>query len=322
MRAPEVTLRHSMSSAPSISAPARAGWLPLGAFILCTLIWGSTWIAIKFSNDAMPPLWAAGLRFGIATLLLLPVQWAMRIPGPRTATEWNLALFVGVALVGLDYGLIYWGEQYLESGLTAVLFSVMTLLTAIVAALAGLERLTVAKLGGIVVGIGGVAILMLQDSGGAVEETDRIKKTLAAGGIVVAALCSAMTTVGAKRYGKTMHPVALNTSSFTIGTVCLLATSAARGEAMVLPSSPQAWGSLLYLSLGGSVAAFLLYFWLLKRWDASRAGLLSLLTPVLALFLGAALRNERVTPRMLAGSALVLGGVFVASRFGAAKKPE
>ncbi len=294
--------------------PARrppAAWLVLAAFLLCTVIWGSTWLVIKWSHDErLPPLTAAALRFAIATAVFVPIQLATRARLPRGRAEWRLVVFVGVVLIGLDYGLIYWAEQWLESGLTSVLFASMTLFTALLAVALGLEKLSARKLVGIATAIAGVVVLCADQLG---LDRARLLPSLA---IVAAAFCSASTTAATKRWGHDLPAVTLNTGSFFVGTLCLLGGAFAAGEEIALPSTAAGWGTVAYLSLVGSVLAFLVYFWLLKHWDASRAGLIAVLIPVIALGLGTLLRGERLGAQILAGSVLVLGGVLLARSAG------
>ncbi|HKD99606.1 MAG TPA: EamA family transporter [Planctomycetota bacterium] len=288
---------------------ARARWLPFAAFVACGLIWGSTWLAIKAGDDeGLQPLTAASLRFAIAAAVLFGVQAALRIPLPRDRATWLLCAFVGLVLFTIDYGLIYWAGHWLPSGLTSVLFAVVPLFTSLLAAAYGIERVTARKLAGIALAIGGVAILSLDSIA-----TDR-PWLLPALGVVTAALCSGASTVAVKRHGHDLHPVQLNASAMAIGAAGLAAGAWARGERLELPRTTVGWVAVLYLALGGSIAAFLLYFWLLRRWDATHASFVGLVTPLLAVVLGYAVRGERVDAHLGLGAVLVLGGVYVGSR--------
>lgn len=283
------------------------GLLPLAAFLACTVIWGSTWLAIKIGTETQPPIDAAATRFVIATAILLALQFALRTPLPRGAVEWGVVAFTGVVLVCFDYALIYWAEQYLETGLTSVLFAMMPLFTLILARAARLEPLTVRKLAGIGISIAGVTALSWDHLG---LGSARALPVLA---VLAAALCSAATTVATKKWGRGLHPIALNAFGSAIGSACLTALAWTTGGGLQLPRTPDAWGAVLYLAVLGSVVAFLLYFWLLKHWEATRTGMLSVLTPVLAVGLGSAFRAEPLTASLLGGTVLVLAGILVAT---------
>jgi drug/metabolite transporter (DMT)-like permease len=210
--------------------------------------------------------------------------------------------------MGFDYGLIYWGEQYLASGLTSVLFATMPLFTLAVAAPLGLEAFTLRKVAGMLAAIAGVAVLSWDHLG-----LDAV--TLApVAAILGGSVCSAVTTTVSKKWGTGIHPVALNANASALGCLVLYGGALAMGEGIRAPSTAGGWLCILYLAVIGSVVTFLLYFWLLRHWDATRCGLISVLTPILAVALGSAVRGEPLTANLLAGSALVLGGVYLAMR--------
>lgn len=288
-------------------SPRLRAALPAAAFVLCTLVWGSTWLVIKIGYDTVPPLNAAGWRFLVSSAVLLAIQGVARVPAPRGGVQWGVAAFVGIVLVGLDYGLIYWGEQFLETGLTSVLFATMPLFTLLLAAALRLERITLRKTLGIAAAIGGVIVLCHENLG-----LERVSAGPVAA-VLGAAVCSAATTTVTKKWGSGLHPVSLNAASCAIGCAALFGGALAAGEGIVVPRGA-GWIPIAYLALFGSVLAFLLYFWLLRQWDATRCGLVSVLTPILAVALGVAVRGEALTTELAAGAALVLAGVFVAMR--------
>lgn len=282
--------------------------LPLLAFAACTLIWGSTWLAIKIGTTEIAPLNGAALRFVIAAVILLLLQVITKTRMPSGSCEWGVVAFVGVVLVGLDYGLIYWAEQYLPTGLTSVLFATMPLFTLTFARALDLEKLTIKKAAGILTAIAGVAVLSS-------ERLQVDPATLGpAAAVLGAAVCSAATTTVTKRFGRNIAPITLNAWSAVIGVFCLYSGALALGEGIQTPSSLRSWLAISYLSVFGSVIAFLLYFWLLKHLDATICGLVSVLTPLLAVVLGALFQGEQVTLVLLAGAVLVLAGVVISTR--------
>jgi drug/metabolite transporter (DMT)-like permease len=297
-----------------------AKWLPLVAFLACTLVWGSTWLVIKLGYEGtpgdstaaaharLPPFDGAALRFAIAAVILLLLQAAFRIPFPRGRVEWGVVVFTGVVLVGCDYALIYWAEQYIDSGLTSVVFAIMPLFTMIFARCARLEVLTARKICGVVISIAGVGLLSWDHLG---LESATIAPIA---GVLGGALASAATTVVTKKWGRGVNPITLNGFSAAIGTACLYILVLLQGNGVHFPQTRNGWFAVSYLAVFGSVVAFLLYFWLLRHWDASRAGMLSVLTPLIAVALGSVFNGEPVTPRLAAGTVLVLAGVVLAMR--------
>jgi drug/metabolite transporter (DMT)-like permease len=281
---------------------------PAGAFAACTLIWGSTWLAIKVGYAGMGALTSGALRFGLAALMLAVLMLALRLPLPGRAAL-RLAVLQAVLLFLLNYGLVYWGEQFLDSGLTAVLFAVLPLCAAGVAhVLTPGERLTARKLGGVALGMAGLAVVFGESL---VFDPARLPAMLA---IVAAALFAAVANVLTHRDAHGLHPASYTMPAMALGAVLLEAAALGLGEPVALPRGTLAWASVLYLSAVGSVVAFLAYFWLLQRQGPSRATLLILLTPLVALFLGAALLGEQPGASAFAGTALVLAGVWATVR--------
>ena len=283
------------------------GALKLAGFVLLCIIWGSTWLVIKVGYGGLGPLNVAGIRFAIAAIVLTILVPIVGARWPRGRTEWTLVLFVGVMLFLGDYGLIYWAEQYIDSGLTAILFGTFPLLTmAFAHVYVPGEHLTGRKLaGGIAASLGVVALF-----------GDRVHVDVANVGpmaaIIAAAACAAAANVATKRHGGAIHSAALNASTMLIGAILLLSASWLAGEGVKLPPDTTTWAAVTYLSLVGSVVAFLIYFSLLRTWKATTVSFFGVFTPAIALLLGAAVLHERLSVWSLVGSVMILAGVSVA----------
>lgn len=287
----------------SIRAP------PAVAFALCALIWGSTWLAIKVGYGGIGALTGAALRFAIAAVVLFALIPVFGAPLPRTRRDWGLAAWIGLLLFGLDYGLIYWGEQFIDSGLTAVLFATNTLLTAFVAhAALRAERLTATMAAGILLGLVGLVLVFAGririDAGAAVPML----------AIVGAAFAAAVSNVGTRKWAAGAHPATYTGAAMLVGAIALAAAALALGEPFTLPTTATAWVAVLYLAIAGSVVSFLLFFDLLQKWGASRSSLITFVVPVVALALGSIVLRERPTLPEVGGAALVLAGVWLSSR--------
>src|SRR5687768_14750172 len=177
--------------------------LPL--YVLLCLIWGSTWIVIKVGYGGLGPFNVAGLRFLVAGAVMAAVARATRARWPRGRTEWTAVAVVGLLMFAGDYGLIYWAEQYIESGLTAVLFATLPLMTLFIArALLPGERITAQKLTSSLLALVGTTALFADrlrlDSGA-------VTPMLA---VLAAVLCAAIASVVSKRDAHDMPPATLN----------------------------------------------------------------------------------------------------------------
>ena len=279
----------------------------------CAAIWGTTWLAIKVGYAAFPPFWAAALRFLLASAVLVVLAAAFERRTPLGWPAVRTMLWVGLAFIVGDYAFVYWGEQFLASGMTAVLFSTTPFFVGAFAfAMLG-ERWTRAQMACAALAFAGVVVISWSDL------RQGAAALLPVGAILVAAAGAGLGSVVMRRDARLVPPFTLNAGSMLVGTVVLLGLSIATGERHVAPHGLAGWGSLLYLSLFGSVVAFVLYAQLLKRWPAGRSGTLVFLTPMIALAAGALARGEAPQGRAWAGIALILGGTALFFLGGARK---
>jgi drug/metabolite transporter (DMT)-like permease len=282
--------------------PRSLVWTLYGCLVL---IWSSTWVAIKIGLEDLPPLFGAGIRFGLAGLGLLAVA---RVTGRPLRTDARLAAVLALLPFAAAYGLIYWGEQYVPSGLAAVLFGVMPLYSAVLAAvaLAG-EPLRPRLLLGIAVALGGLSLAF-----GETLELGHGRYALAAAIACAAApLASAVGNVAIKRKGGALDAVVLNGWAMLAGGALLLAGSAL-AEAWAVTWSARSVGSIAYLGLIGSAVPFVTLTVLLRELPAVTVSYVTLLLPFGALAFGAALYDESITAPALGGAALVAAGLLVA----------
>jgi drug/metabolite transporter (DMT)-like permease len=275
-------------------------------FLLLCCIWGSTWLFIKLGLRDLPPVSFAAVRFVLASAVLFGVVFARRIKLPRTAREWTLIAVTGVLAFTLNYGLLFWGEQHVSSGLAALLQATIPVFGMLIAhAYLPGERLTTARMAGALLGVAGVGLIFSNqmEAGGA----------LAAWGsaaIVAGAACVAYANVLVKARGGAFDPAVLAAGQMLCGLVPLLAFGLAfEGNPFKFHWTTLAVVSLLYLTLVGSVAAFLLYYWLVRRIDVTKTMLIPLVTPLAAVLLGMLVLGESLTWRTLAGGALIMAGI-------------
>ena len=290
-----------------------------GLFGLLIVIWSSTWVAIKFGLEDTPPLLGAGLRFALAGVLLLGVAAAMRRP---LRVDPQLAAIMAVLPFAIAYGLIYWGEQHIPSGLAAVLFGVMPLYTALIAAVTiAAEPLRARVLAGVGVALGGL-VLAFNES---LTLGDDDHAGLAAVACVVAPLASALGNVAIKVRGAEQDPLALNGWAMLAGGALLLAVSGPVESWTSAEWTGTAFGAIGYLAVIGSAVPFVVLTLLIRQLPVVTMSYLPLLLPFGALVAGAALYDEPLTATALAGAALVGAGLVIAqgllARRSAASEP-
>jgi drug/metabolite transporter (DMT)-like permease len=276
-------------------------------YALLCVIWGSTWLVIKVGYGGLGPFNVAALRFLIAGAVFAPIVPLLGARWPKGSIEWGLVLWVGLVLFAADYGLIYWAEQYLESGLTAILFATLPLITIAFAHLyVPGDRITARKLAGTLLAFVGAVALF----------GDHVRldatKTGPMLAIIASAVCAAAAGVASKRHGGALHPAALNAPAMLVGAAALVVASLVAGDGVEVPRDAATWGAILYLAIAGSVVTFLVYFSLLKTWSVTSLSFISVFTPAIALFLGFIFLDERPTMWTLVGTTLILAGVTLA----------
>jgi len=280
------------------------------------LVWGSTYLAIAFVVDTMPPLLAAGVRFLVAGLTLVAFlvareRWRRRrgtgggLTWPR-AVEWRTAIIVGALLLLGGNGMVMIAEQTIPSGIAAVILATTPIWLSIFDAL--LTRRTPSRLaiGGLVVGLAGVGILLMPSSG--IDSFDPV----GIGILVVAEVCWASGSLYARR-GPLPHNHLLGTGMEQLsGGLLLLAVGIALGEVGRFDPAAVTSTSLLglaFLIVFGSLAAFTAYVWLLNHVAVTTVATYAYVNPVVAVALGVAFNGETLTPRSLLAAALIIGAV-------------
>lgn len=278
------------------------------------LAWGSTYLAIRLGNDAMPPLWAATLRLVLAGIILTTIASVRRIPYPKGPSLQGAVAF-GILNLGFNISLLYWGESRVSSGTAALFFATLPLMTAFFAWLLRVHAFSPVKTAAAVAGLAGVALIFA-------GEASLGAPPLHLGAIWLSAALGALSGVLLK--GVPPAPaITTNVVGCWLGAGVCFAGSLLFGESHALPQTFAGWWPIVYLALVGNLIAFVLYAWLITQWTATTVATAALITPVLAVILGAIVRGEAPAPLTYVGGALVLAGVaatlFVAG--GAGGKP-
>jgi len=292
-----------------VSAPAPG--LLRGAFLLLTLIWGTTWAAIRVGLEGIPPFTGVAMRFAIAGALLLALASRLGVRFTWSRREVTVWAVNGAFAFSASYAIVYWAEQHIPSGLTSILFATYPLLVAGLAhVLLPGERLGWTALGGLALGFVGVAVIFsddLQLLGGAMVRRASLV-------MLISPLLSAVATVVVKRWGAGIHPLSLCAVPMLLTAVVMGAAALARERGATLVFDARSVGALLYLAVLGSAVTFSVYYWMLSHVPATRLALVAYTIPVVAVAVGALVFAEPVRPRVVAGGALVLLGVAIVNR--------
>ncbi len=273
------------------------------AYLAVVLIWSTTPLAVKWSGEGPGFLLGVLARMSLATLLCLALVVALRLEFPwhRIARRAYYAGALGA------YGamlLIYWAAQYVPSGLISVLFGMSPLVTALLAVPLLNERgPTAAHLSGMLVALLGLVVIF----GASLAFGPHAAAGLVA--LVTAVILQSLSLVLIKRHAGSLPSLTVTTGALMIAAPAFLATWLIfdRQAPAELPS--RALASIVYLGVIGSVIGFTLFFYVLKHVSAHGSALITLITPVFALLLGAAINHEQVGLRIWGGTALVLGGL-------------
>ena len=273
--------------------------------ILC-LIWGTTWIFIKVGLVDLPPITFAAARFLLAVAILLPVIWIREMPWPRSKAEWKLIALTGFLQFSFNYSTVFWGEQYISSGLAAVLQAMITVFGLLLAWIfLPNEKITRLKIFAVLIGIVGVAVIFYEQL--------RIESVMAFAGclaIVVGAFAAAQASILIKARGSSLHPASLVCAQMICGLPALLIYAVlVEGNPFAVNWTWNAIACVVYLTVLGTIAAFWLYYWLLSRIESTKAMMISLVTPLIAVLIGGIFLDERLPAQTLFGGLLILASI-------------
>lgn len=279
------------------------------AWITICLVWGTTFLAIRIALESFPVALLAGFRWlaaGLILMVLLPL-FREQLPPPRS---WRSIALVGFLMNVLGNGLLVWAEQYVASGLTAVVVGMVPFWSVVVEALsAGGEKLTRGTLAGLAAGFGGILVLVWPELtvGG-----DNGRMFVA--GIValqIGSLGWAIGTSYTKRHRIGATPLASSALQMVFSGLMLMTVGTLAGEWSRLAFTPRAFGALLYLTVAGSVVGYTAYVYTLKYLPVSTVSLYAYVNPIIAVILGTLLAAEPLSPRILVAAALVFGGIAI-----------
>jgi len=291
----------------------RARWKTLLAFGVIYFVWGSTFYAIRVGVSEVPPLLLAAMRFLAAGLAL--TAWTLarreRLPARR---EWASVLLLAFLMFAVDYGLLFWAEQRVPSGLAAVMLATIPAFMALSEiVLLRTQRLTPRLALALAIGVAGVAVLVshsLHLGGAPIAAAGAVALLI---GAVTWSIASTLTRILPLPASKGMTAG----TEMLAGGVMLMAASALSGEFHgfhLSAVSAGAWFALAYLVVAGSIVGFTAYLWLIHHESPTRVGTYAYVNPVVAVLVGYFLGGEPLGPRTLAGTACVLASVVMITR--------
>lgn len=272
------------------------------AFATFVIFAGANAAAVRIVLAELPPFWSAGLRFVVAGALLLAVTVAQRRPLPR-GRHLRGTIVYGLLAFALPYFLLYQALRDAGAGAAMVVLAIVPLLTVLLAAAHGIERLRRLGVAGAAIACAGIVIV-------AADQLTLDVPLMAVALLVGAAASQAESVVMVKRLPPG-EPLGANAIGMLLGGALLLVVGVATGERFAIPTEVNTWAAMAYLIGPGSIGVFMLALYVLAHWTASATSYAFLLFPLVAIATGALLLDEPVQPSFLLGGAIVLVGVYV-----------
>lgn len=310
------------------SAAHRPTWKTLLAFAIIYFVWGSTYLAIRVGVREIPPFLMAAMRFFIAGLVLC--VWLLargeRLPTKR---EWLNAALLSIVMFVFDYGVLFWAEKRIASGIAAVMVATIPAFMALSEIIfLRTQKMTLRLAVALLIGMGGVAVLMSRTFNFGGEPVDR----MSAIGLMIAAISWSVASILGRKVTLPKSKAMSAGAQMLAGGVFLTVTSAAFGEFRgfdVSGVSRGAWLSLAYLIVAGSIVGFTAYVWLLHHESPTKVATYAYVNPVVAVLVGYFWGEEALGTRTILGTFFVLVSVLVITtaprkkpQIKAAKEPE
>ncbi|MBI3859511.1 MAG: DMT family transporter [Thaumarchaeota archaeon] len=282
-------------------SPQRLDWRVLVAFAALVVFLGVNFVAVRFSNRELAPFWGAALRFMIASAILFTVSFAFKLKLPSGRGLQGAVLY-GVLAFGAGFALVYWGLVRVPAAMGSIAFATIPVTTLVLAILVGLERFRWRGALGALVTLVGISLIFSEQLAAEVPPVPLLV-------VLIAAVTAAASGIVIKWFPRS-HPVGVNAVAMAVGSGILIVVSLLVRETPRLPSLAPTWAALGWL-VASSVVAFVLLVWVITKWTASAASYSSVLSPLVTFAVASSLAGESITLPFLAGSLIVLAGVYV-----------
>jgi drug/metabolite transporter (DMT)-like permease len=295
-------------SAETSSRPAK--WKVLLAFGIIYFVWGSTFLAIRVGVREVPPFLLAGVRFLLAGSALYGWMRLRGTPSP-SRREWGAATLLAVLIFVFDYGMLFWAERRVPSGIAAVMMATIPVFMALSEILIiKTQQLTVRLAVTLLIGVGGVAVLVSRS----VSFGDAPIDAVGACALIAAAISWSVASVLTRKLPLPAAKAMSSGAQMLAGGVLLTITAGLLGEFHgfnVHAVSGRAWGALAYLTVAGSIVGYTAYIWLIHHESPTKVGTYAYVNPVIAVLVGYFLGGESIGSRTIFGTLLVLVSVVI-----------
>jgi len=279
-----------------------------GLLMLLSAIWGASFLFIKVGVATTGPMTFAMLRVLIGSLTLLVILRAKRQPLPRDRQTWGHFLVMGALGILVPFGAISWGTQYIPSGLSAILNAAMPLFTFVLAAIWGGERITTARVFGLLLGFGGIMLLTAPQLGGVADAS--LWGQLA---IVLAAASYAVAIVYARHKLSDIPPLVASFGQVSMGFLLFIPVALFERPWTQHPSAEAIW-AVIALGILGTALAYIIYYKLIQGLGATGASLVTYIVPVFGIFWGWSVLGERLAWNAFVALAMILIGLLFVNK--------
>ena len=316
---PAILMMNMLNREAKPSAPRT--WKILLAFAIIYFVWGSTFLAIRVGVREVPPFLLAGIRFLVAGIVLYLWMRAKGTPSP-SGREWGSATLLAVLIFVFDYGLLFWAEKRVPSGIAAVMMSMIPVfMTLSEILIMKTQRLTGRLATALLVGVAGVMVLVSHS----VTFGDTPMDTLGACALIVASISWSWASALTRKLPLPAAKAMSSGAQMLAGGVLLTLTAAMLGEFRgfkLQAVSPKAWLALAYLIVAGSIIGFTAYVWLIHHESPTKVGTYAYVNPVVAVLVGYFFGGEPLGPRTVLGTLLVLVSVVVITTAKKVREPR
>ncbi|MBI9070351.1 MAG: EamA family transporter [Melioribacteraceae bacterium] len=284
-------------------------------YILICLLWGSTWLAIRVGLDSLTPIFSAGFRFIIAAALFYILIKVKKVEIKTDPLAIKLYLMMGFLSFVIPFGLVYWAEQFIPSGLASILFGFFPFATILFSRfLIKGDQIDIYQVAAVILGFIGLIVIFSENL--SIELDNSFFGMLA---VLGSAFLQGFNAVMIKKYGKNLNPVSMNFFPVLIAGICMMLLSLLFEDLSRNRYDFGAFFSVTYLAVFGTLITFSIYYWLMKRMNVVILSISSFITPIVAVILGWLILGEKLSLQDLFGSSLVLIGILFANLKGLKK---
>ncbi len=279
-----------------------------GYIVIC-LIWGSTWLAIRIGLESLTPLISSGARFFLASLFVFAFMRFKKITLQTDSISIRLYIILSLFSFVIPFGLVYWAEQFIPSGLASIVFAIMPFCVIMFSKIAfPKEKISYNQIFGVILGFSGIVVIFSEHL-----SLDLSQQLLGIVAVLVSSSMQAGIGVTIKKYGQHLNPLSMHFVPLFFAGVILILTAFLFENSSGWNFNSSAVLSITYLALFGTVVTFTTYYWLLKKINIVILSLSAFVTPIVAVILGWLVLNENFSIQTLLGSAFVLIGILFAN---------